>query len=240
MLMLSKLDTIAKKVKNNWELIREGNVFYLVFNKPAFNDFNNNDIDKVCALLDQVESADTKEEPACLITFSTNERCFSTGFDLPFWNATLVNGATSTAKMQKELFPRLLKLSMPTMAIIRGNCFAGGVILALCHDVRIMVDEPKSFICLTEMNVGRMMPAAYTKIVMSSVPMQTARELIYSVQINAKEALEKEVVTNIINTGKGIDQAIDAFVSEYSPKAWNRQVVSEIKQRMHCETLLIC
>ena len=64
-------------------------------NRGKYNDFDNNFINKMSALLDQVENTDTFGEPACLITISKSRKTFSTGFDLAYWRQTYVNAATS-------------------------------------------------------------------------------------------------------------------------------------------------
>lgn len=49
---------------------------------------------------------------------------------------------------------------MPTMCAFNGHALAGGLILGLVHDFRIMREE-KSFVCLAELNVGISLPPGY-------------------------------------------------------------------------------
>lgn len=44
----------------------------------------------------------------------------------------------------------------------------------------------------------------------------------------------------LCKTGKELDVAMDNFVTTYSPKAWNRLLVGEIKKRTHKDVLLTC
>ena len=46
---------------------------------------------------------------------------------------------------------------MPTMAIVSGHAFAGGMLLALAHDFRTMRSD-KGFMCLSELNLDLPVP----------------------------------------------------------------------------------
>ena len=236
----SKLDAIAAKVKQDMELVREGNTFYLVLNKPWYNDFDNDYVMKMSKLLDEVEAADTKGEPACLVTFSSTRKCFSSGFSVPYLAGSFVDEITSQANMQKFVLAKILKLSMPTMAIIRGKAYAAGLVIALCHDMRIMTDDPKARLILSDMTVGRIIPPVYNLILRGTLPIQTAREIAFSVEMNAKQALKKKVVMQLCANGSEVDKALDHFIKTFGPKAWNREVLGEIKSRMYREILTTC
>ena len=90
------------------------------------------------------------------------------------------------------------------------------------------------------MDVGKLFPVALDLLLKTMLPIQTVRELYYSIEINAKEALEKQVITDLCQNGKHLDATIEDFISTYAPKAWNRKVLSEIKQRVHSQILYSC
>ena len=52
---------------------------------------------------------------------------------------------------------RLLKFPMPTLCIFNGNAYAGGYLLGLCFDTRLM-NEKVGNICLTELKYGIALP----------------------------------------------------------------------------------
>ena len=62
-----------------------------------------------------------------------------------------------------------MTLSIPTMAVINGHAYAGGLILALCHDFRIMASG-KSKICLSEIKMGLPPPPAYNAFCLATLP----------------------------------------------------------------------
>jgi enoyl-CoA hydratase/carnithine racemase len=104
-----------------------------------------------------------------MITVSASPRIWSTGFKLEFWQASKINIVQSIAAMQL-LFAKLITLNVPTMALISGHCYAGGVMLAMAHDFRIM-REGSGVLCLSELNLGKTLPPAFDKICKSTMPM---------------------------------------------------------------------
>jgi enoyl-CoA hydratase/carnithine racemase len=93
------------------------------------------------------------EGPAVLVTISTSPKIFSTGFKLEYWKQGNINIYESIPKMQL-LLAKLMTLNVPTMAVINGHAYAGGLILALAHDYRIM-KQNSGVLCLSEINIGR-------------------------------------------------------------------------------------
>lgn len=145
-------------------LIKDGQIFYFVMNHGD-NTFTNDIIDKVNKYIDEIEAS---KGSAVLVTIGTGSRVFSTGFDLKFWSESIINPLTSIPKMQ-TLLNRILTLSIPSMAIMNGHAYAGGLILALTHDFRVMA-KGKSKICLSELNLGMPLPPAYVAYCHSTLP----------------------------------------------------------------------
>ena len=50
------------------------------------------------------------------------------------------------------VFKKLILLNVPTLCLMNGKTYAGGLFLSLCHDFRIMVSDGK--ICLNEVSIG--------------------------------------------------------------------------------------
>ena len=66
---------------------------------------------------------------------------------------------------------------MPTLAIISGHCYAGGLLLALCHDKRIVLNNPKVKVCLSEINLGMAFIVANTRLLRATLKPQTNRHM---------------------------------------------------------------
>ena len=99
---------------------------------------------------------------ACLVTIGTGPKIFSTGFDLPEWKKNKLNGLSAIGAMQVVL-KKILLLPMPTMCVMNGHAYAGGLILALAHDFRIL--GPKGTVCLSEIVAGLSLAIPYQEMV---------------------------------------------------------------------------
>ncbi len=91
------------------------------------------------------------EGPVVLVTMGTGPKIFSTGFDMTHWKADVINCLETSANML-SVFLKLLTLNVPTLCLMNGNTYAGGLFFALCHDFRII--KTKGKICFTEILVG--------------------------------------------------------------------------------------
>ena len=73
------------------------------------------------------------------------------------------------------LLARLLKLKIPTMAVINGHAVAAGLIFAMAHDFRIMHSDAK--VGLSEIKNGFPLLGSYLALMKATVPIYTLREL---------------------------------------------------------------
>ncbi len=78
--------------------------------------------------------------------------------------------------------------------MIEGHVYAGGLIFAMCHDYRVMKANSGK-LCLSEINIGNVLPPAYNDICKYSMPRQILREMIMGRPISVKEALQHKVIT---------------------------------------------
>lgn len=129
------------------ELSRSGDVFVLHLGDgdlrftPAF-------LAEIGAALDTVEAADG---PAALVTAASG-KIWHNGLDLEHM-ATLGERFLDYIAEVQAVFARFLTLPLPTVAAVQGHAFAGGAMLALCHDQRVMRAE-RGFLCLPEIDLG--------------------------------------------------------------------------------------
>ena len=95
--------------------------------------------------------------------------------------------------------PRFITLPYPTMCVINGHAFAGGLLFSLAHDYRIMTANPKAKICLSEINLGIVIDHANLALVQSTCPPQAARDLALGIMMRSKTGLEAGVLSNLFN-----------------------------------------
>ena len=162
------VDIVNKQEDPTIGHVRDGDINYLVLNAPSQGKkggdflFNDESMDKLEKMLDHLEQ-NIPEGPACLVTIATGKTKFSTGFDLAYWKADASNSMMTIARLQKIL-PRVISLPYPTMAVINGHAFAGGLLFVLCHDFRIMTSNEKPKLCLSEINLGLALPPSYAAL----------------------------------------------------------------------------
>ncbi len=83
---------------------------------------------------------------------------------------------------------------MPTVAMINGHAFAGGIMLAMYHDYRVQ-SPTKGFLCLNELLLGIPLKPAMSSIFRQKLSPQTYRMMVLEAKrFSGKEALEGGVV----------------------------------------------
>jgi len=178
-------------------------VYLLSFTAPPDNrltpDFN-------AALLLALDIVETRFPKGVVITTSSVAKFYSNGLDYEsaikdpkFWSSSLY-----------PLWKRLLTYPMPTVALINGHAFAGGLMTAMMHDYRIM-NPHKGFVCLNELDFGAPLRPAMASIFRVKLPnMTTFRNMVLeSRRYPALEALKEGILDGV----GGIDETL-AFISE--------------------------
>ena len=140
-------------------LSRHDTVFVLRFAEPEDpadapdNALSPAFLDSVEAALDEVEGS---EGPGALVTTGAG-KYYSTGLDLGVIGGDPAGLPAYVSRVQR-LYARLLRLETPTVAAVNGHAFAGGAMLTLCHDHRIMRAD-RGYWNLPEAALGMPFPA---------------------------------------------------------------------------------
>lgn len=111
----------------------------------------------------------------------------------------------------RRAFYALERVPHITVAAIDGHCLGGGLEFALCCDYRLMLDDGKATVGLTETNVGLFPGAGGTYRLPRTVGLARAKDMIYrGRRILAPEALAAGLVHEIYGTDSFAEQA-EAF-----------------------------
>lgn len=195
-----KLEEDAVRYKN-LTLENRGHVCLLVLNRPPVNVWNWAMVDEFEKAIDEVGS---DEDTRVLIITGGGEKCFSAGLD--------VNDAANIHKIRpkaRETWMRIDRFSKPVIAAINGFALGGGLELALCCHFRIMVDDPRITVGLTELNLGIMPGWGGTQRLTRIVGKAKALDMIlFSKKINAKEALQIGLIDQIAKKETLLDDAM--------------------------------
>ena len=112
---------------------------------------------------------------------NSNPKIFSTGFDLDFWTDAFENIMVSLGDFN-VLVEKLVTLGLPSLAVVDGHAYAGGLLMALCHDYRIMRAH-KANLCLSEIRIGATLSLVPSTICTEKVGRKVATKLSYGVNV---------------------------------------------------------
>ena len=192
------------------ELTREGPVFILRMTDGE-NRLNRSLVDGFSRAMDEVEAS---QGEAALVTTGA-ERFYSTGLDLQ-WLATGAERPEAFIGDVQRLFARLLAFPLATVAALNGHAFAGGALLALAHDFRVMRAD-RGYVCMPEVDlrIGQPLTPGMYALLDARLPRAAVHEaLVTGRRYNAHEAQtrqwvneiapEDEVVARAVEIGRGL------------------------------------
>ncbi|KAI9454544.1 ClpP/crotonase-like domain-containing protein [Lactarius psammicola] len=147
------------------------------------------------------------------------EKFFSNGFDFP----SIVNDPAWFSTTFDPLFLYLLTFPIPTVAAINGHCFAGGAMLSLACDYRIMTDGAKrnAWMCMNEVDFGAAWPVSFAALVRAKVSTTASRRfVIEGHRFTPPEARDAGLVDEIVAGGtRAVLKRAQEFAQERAPKA---------------------
>ncbi len=186
---------------DNLNVEKEGHVCIITLNHPPVNAWNLGLMEDFEKAIDEIEN---DQDIRVLILTGGGEKCFSAGFD--------VSDAANAQKISpkgRETWTRIDRFSKPVIAAINGFAMGGGLELALSCHFRIMVDDPKATIGLTELNLGIIPGWGGTQRLTRIVGKAKALDMImFSKRIDAQEALSIGLINQISTKDRLMDDAI--------------------------------
>jgi len=172
------------------DLRREGDIDVLRFDDGE-NRFNDRFLGDLEAALDRVEAGDA----TALVTVGTG-RFYSTGLDLPWLMGDGKDQSGGFVARLQEFLARVLVFPIPTVAAINGHAFAGGAMLSLAHDSRLMRTD-RGFFCLPEIDLatGQPLTPGMTALIGARLPRQSFHEaLLTGRRYGGEEAFARGMV----------------------------------------------
>jgi enoyl-CoA hydratase len=146
-------------------------------------------------------------------------RAFSAGVDL----RALIDGGTDYAERfviaLSEAFLAIYDHPAPVVAAVNGHAIAGGCVLAMCADARLM---SAGTIGLTELAVGVPFPVAALEICRYSMGISAARAALQAKTIDADTALARGWLDAVVAKDDLLPQALATAreLGQYSPAAY--------------------
>ncbi len=183
-------------------LEQKEHISILTIDHPPANAWNLAAMEELKERLDYLEN---DRQTRVVILTGAGEKIFSSGFDV-----SDAANAPKTSPLGRELWRRLDRFPKPTIAALNGHALGGGLELALTCHFRIMVDDPKASVGLTELNLGIIPGWGGTQRLPRLVGRARALEMIlFSQRIGPREALEIGLVNRLAEPGKLMEDTLE-------------------------------
>ncbi|MBT2571877.1 enoyl-CoA hydratase-related protein [Planococcus sp. ISL-110] len=180
------MDTIHYEQRNN--------LAFITLNRPeAMNAFN---YDMLLELGQVVEAIRINPDIRVVVFTGAGEKAFSVGADLKERKNLTEQHVKRNIFKIGEVFSTIESLPQPTIAMMNGFAFGGGMELALACDFRIAADD--TLLGLTETSLGIIPGAGGTQRLPRLIGEAKALELILTARrLKSAEALEYGLVTRL-------------------------------------------
>lgn len=211
------------------DLERDGEVFVLRM-RDGENRFTREWLAALHRALDEVAAA---EGPAALVTTGAG-KFYSNGLALDALAGQSADAIAAYLREVHALFARVLAFPRITVAAINGHAFAGGLMLALAHDFRLMRAD-RGYACLPEVDLRLALQPGMTAIIAGRLPKQTAHEMIVTGRrYGGADARALGVVGEALPEAELLPRAI-AIAREGAAK--DPKTVAALKRGLYGETL---
>lgn len=185
---------------------QKGNLAFVTLNRPgAMNAFN---YDMLVELGQITESIRINPDIRVIIFTGSGNRAFSVGADLKERKTLTELQVKRNLYKIGEVFSAIENLPQPTIAMMNGFAFGGGMELALACDFRIAADT--ALMGLTETGLAIIPGAGGTQRLPRLIGEAKALELILTARrMSAAEALSYGVLTKIATTDHLVQETAD-------------------------------
>jgi len=171
------------------DLKREGPVLVLQM-RAGENRFN---LRFIAALNDALDQAEAAVEPTALV-LTGDGKFFSNGLDLAWMTGEGKDHAGEVVSGMQRIFARLLASPLASVAALNGHAFAGGAMLALACDFRVMRSD-RGFFCIPEIDLGLPLSPGMAGLIQARLPKLTAHEAIVTgKRYGGEDALARGIV----------------------------------------------
>ncbi len=178
------------------EEIGDDGVAWLTLTRPeVHNAFNDTLIGELSAVLTGLGT----DERVRAVVLSAQGRSFSAGADLKWMQRTAAYSEAENLKDAQALAGLMRSLNglpKPTIALVQGPAYGGGVGLVACCDIAIAAETAK--FCLSEVKLG-LIPAVIAPYVIAAIGERSARRYFLTAEtFSATEAQRLGLVHKVV------------------------------------------
>lgn len=198
-------------------LIRHGVIVELRLDNPdKMNAFTVVMLEQLAGYLEAVER---DASVAAVMLTAEGDKAFCTGADINGWgDLSPTEFARHWVRDGHRIFDRLARLSKPTIAVLTGHAFGGGLELAAACDVRVM--RASASLALPEAGVGIVPGWSGTQRLMRLLPEPMVKEMaLFGHRITAQRALACGFASAIDDDPRSAAMTLLARACTLSPRA---------------------
>jgi enoyl-CoA hydratase/carnithine racemase len=160
---------------------------------------------------DRVEEAladmEAAKGPGALVTVGEG-KFYSNGIDLD-WVGTSGVDLTAFIRRMHRFLARFLSFPMPTVAALNGHAFAGGGMLALSHDFRVMRTD-RGYFCLPEVDIGIPFTEPLSALIRCKLtPKVALHAMTTGARYTAEQALSAAIVDAVAPEADVLPKAVE-------------------------------
>src|SRR4051812_27150848 len=188
--------------------------------------------DWMAAVGDALDEVAAKPEPRALVTHASG-KIWSNGIHLD-WLGQHQDQIQAFVDQIHELYAKFLAAPVPTVAAIQGHCFAGGAMLALAHDWRVMRAD-RGFFCLPEADINIPFTPGMSALIQAKLTPAAASTAMIGAQRFGGEAAAE---AGLVDSAVGEDVVLPAAVALAAANAGKQgATLATIKRRMYAPVL---
>ena len=195
------------------------------------NRLSPDSVAEIDGLLDEVEAG-----PSAALVTAAGGKIWSNGLDT-VWFAAHPDEIGGALQAVERLFARLLVFPVPTVAALQGHTFAGGAMLALSHDLRVMRAD-RGFVCLPEVDLGVAFTPGMTALLTARLAPQPAHAaMVLAQRFAGPDALAAGIVDVLADSEEAVLERSVAIAGSLGGK--DRATMAAIKRLLYPSALAL-
>lgn len=192
---------------------KENGITTVTMSRGKVNAINEAFIDELGAVYNELAAdADTKA-----VILTSDGKFFSFGFDIPELLNYSKNDFARYLKKFCAIYTRMFLFPKPVIGAINGHATAGGCILALTCDFRIMVTG-KAKIALNELNIGAAIFAGCVGMLKSAVGERNAEKVLLTGTMYSAEDARRIGLVDSVTSGETLMAEAKEIAEGFSQK----------------------
>ncbi|HSF24275.1 MAG TPA: enoyl-CoA hydratase/isomerase family protein [Blastocatellia bacterium] len=177
----------------------------VTMSRPKANALNSQMVEELNRI---VEDARKDDSVRALVLASDRPAFFSGGFDVIEVFQFERDAMHAFFGRFIDLYEGLIDLPKPVVAAVNGHAYAGGAVIALSSDARVMA-EGEYGIALNEVNIGIVLPPGMIRMAMRAAGINAARELVIEGRIlKPRESFETGLACELADPQSVVERAV--------------------------------